>query len=89
MTLRPNAATDSRPSNEHPHCEQWVFVISGVGEATIGKSRRSMRRVPLRRNALLVIEKGELHQIKNTGRRALVAMNFYVPPAYDDEGEPR
>lgn len=89
MTLRPKAASDSHPSNEHPHCEQWLFVISGVGEARIGKSRRSMRRVPLKRNALLVIEKGELHQIKNTGRRALVSMNFYVPPAYDDEGEPR
>lgn len=43
---------------------------------SIGKSRRSMRRVPLKRNALLVIEKGELHRIKNAGRRALVAMNF-------------
>ena len=89
MTLRPKAASDSQPSNEHPHCEQWLFVVSGAGEATIGKTRRSLRRVPLKPNALLVIEKGELHQIKNTGRRALVTMNFYVPPAYDDDGEPR
>lgn len=89
MTLRPKAESDSQPSNEHPRSEQWLFVVSGVGEALIGKSRRSMRRVPLARNALLVIEKGELHQIKNTGRRALVTMNFYVPAAYDEDGEPR
>jgi oxalate decarboxylase/phosphoglucose isomerase-like protein (cupin superfamily) len=37
----------------------------------------------------LVIEKGELHQIKNSGRRPLVTINWYVPPAYDAGGEPR
>jgi len=89
MTLRPGAASDSEPSNEHPRSEQWVFVISGTGEAIIGKRRDSLRRVVLRDNSLLLIEKGELHQIKNTGRRALVTINFYVPPAYDADGEPR
>jgi mannose-6-phosphate isomerase-like protein (cupin superfamily) len=89
MILRPKAASDSEPSNEHAQSEQWLFVISGVGEAILGKSRRSLRRVPLSRNSLLLIEKGELHQIKNTGKRSLITLNFYVPPAYDAEGEPR
>lgn len=89
MTLRPGATSDDEPSNEHPRCEQWLFVISGAGEAVIGKRRGALRRVPLSRNSLLVIEKGELHQIKNTGRRSLTALNFYVPPAYDENGEPK
>ena len=89
MTLRPGAASDDEPSNEHPHCEQWLFVISGTGEAIIGKRRGSLRRVELAANSLLVVEKGGLHQIKNTGRRRLVTINFYMPPAYEDSGEPR
>ena len=89
MTLRPGAASDDEPSNEHPDCEQWLFVISGSGEAVIGKRRGSLRRVPLAENSLLLIEKGELHQIKNTGRRAMVTINFYVPPAYNSDGEPK
>lgn len=88
MTLRPGAASDDEPSNEHPKSEQWLFVISGSGAAIIGKRRGALRRVRLTPNSLLVIEKGELHQIKNTGRRALVTLNFYVPPAYDADGEP-
>lgn len=88
MTLRPGGASDDEPSNEHPDCEQWLFVISGSGAAVIGKRRGSLRRVALAENSLLLIEKGELHQIKNTGRRALVTINFYVPPAYNPDGEP-
>lgn len=89
MTLRPGAASDDEPSNEHPDCEQWLFVLSGSGEAVIGKRHGSLRRVALAENSLLLIEKGELHQIKNTGRRALVTINFYVPPAYKADGEPK
>jgi mannose-6-phosphate isomerase-like protein (cupin superfamily) len=89
MILRPKAASDSEPSNEHPHSEQWLFVVSGFGEAILGKSHRFLRRVALSRNSLSLIEKGELHQIKNTGKRSLITINFYVPPAYDAEGEPR
>lgn len=88
MTLRPGGSSDDEPSNEHPHSEQWLFVVSGHGEAVIGKRRRALRRVPLAPNSLLLIEKGELHQIRNTGRRALVTINFYVAPAYSQDGEP-
>jgi mannose-6-phosphate isomerase-like protein (cupin superfamily) len=88
MTLRPGGASDDQPSNEHPRSEQWLYVISGSGEAKIGKKSGRLRRVALKTGALLVIEAGELHQIKNTGRRAMKTLNFYVPPAYDEEGEP-
>ena len=29
------------------------------------------------------------HQIRNTGRGLLVTINFYSPPAYTDDGEPK
>jgi hypothetical protein len=38
------------------------------------------------RTALLLIEKGEPHQIINTGA-PLVTINFYSPPAYRKNGE--
>src|SRR5690349_15522432 len=88
MTLRPGGASDDDPSNEHSGSEQWLFVISGLGEVKIGKRRGHIRRIKLEIGSLLIIEKGELHQIINTGKRMLRTINFYAPPAYDAEGEP-
>ncbi len=89
MTLRPGDSSDDEPSNEHPRSEQWVFVLSGTGVARTGKRRSSIRSVKLAENSLLLIEKGELHQIVATGREAMRSINFYIPPAYDANGEPR
>lgn len=83
MTLRPGQST-GEPDNEHAGSEQWLFVISGAGEALVKK-----RRVIIRERSLLLIEKGQVHQIKNTGRRDLITLNIYVPPAYDADGNPR
>lgn len=88
MVLAPGDATDDSPSNEHPKSEQWLLVLSGIGIARIGKKQSTLRPVRLQENSLLLIEKGELHQIKNTDRRPLVTINFYVPPAYDAQGNP-
>ncbi|HEY3963389.1 MAG TPA: cupin domain-containing protein [Planctomycetaceae bacterium] len=88
MTLPAGGMSDDEPSNEHRHSEQWLFVISGTGEAIIGKRRGSLRRVKLAGSSLLVVEKGELHQIKNTGTRSLKTINLYVPPAYRTDGDP-
>jgi mannose-6-phosphate isomerase-like protein (cupin superfamily) len=82
MTLRPGQSTSDEPENEHPRCEQWLFVLSGAGRAVVGK-----RRVTIKPNALLLIEKGEPHQITNTGRTPLVTLNFYAPPAYTKAGD--
>jgi mannose-6-phosphate isomerase-like protein (cupin superfamily) len=84
MTLSPGADT-GEPENEHPDSEQWLFVLSGVGRAKVGR-----RTAALKEGSLLVIEKGETHQVKNTGRsRPLVTLNFYAPPAYKPGGKPR
>lgn len=88
MTLKPGGVSEDEPDNEHPSSEQWLFVVSGTGEVRIGKTKQRLRKMSLQANSLLVIEKGELHQIRNTGRKPLVTINFYVPPAYDAQGEP-
>src|SRR4029078_13093864 len=88
MTLVPGGTSDEDVTNEHGASEQWLFVISGTGVARIGKRRSSLRTVKLRRNSLLVIQKHELHQIRNTGRTQLETINFYAPPAYNANAEP-
>lgn len=82
MVLPPGAETSEQPENEHPKSEQWLYVISGTGTATV--SRRSVK---LKKNSLLLIEKGEPHYIRNTGRKSLATLNFYAPPAYMAAGD--
>jgi mannose-6-phosphate isomerase-like protein (cupin superfamily) len=82
MTLQPGGSTGEDVENEHPNAEQWLFVVSGTGKATVGR-----RSVKLAANSLLLIEKGEPHRIVNTGRSPLVTLNLYVPPAYKKSGD--
>lgn len=83
MVLQPGQST-GQPQNEHLRSEQWLFVVSGTGRAIVNR-----RRVAIRESSLLLIEKGEIHQVRNTGRRPLVTLNFYAPPAYNKNGEPK
>jgi len=83
MVLHPGQSTGEK-KNENPRAQQWLFVISGTGRARVGD-----RSTSLKPNSLLLIEKGEVHQIENTGRRPLVTLNLYVPPAYTSDGELR
>lgn len=72
------------PDNRHRGADQWLFVVSGRGEATLG------RRVhKLSANSLVLIERGTTHEIRNTGRTALKTLNVYVPPAYRSDGAER
>lgn len=83
MVLEPGQSTGG-VENEHPGSEQWLFVISGSGWARVGQ-----RRARLARGSLLVIERREIHQVVNSGRSRLVTLNFYAPPAYRENGEPK
>jgi mannose-6-phosphate isomerase-like protein (cupin superfamily) len=81
MVLGPGES-EGGPDNRHSGADQWLFVVSGTGQATVNK-----RKHPLREGTLLLIEKGDTHEIKNTGRGKLVTLNFYVPPAYTADGD--
>jgi mannose-6-phosphate isomerase-like protein (cupin superfamily) len=82
MVLQHGEST-GEPKNEHSNSEQWLYVVSGSAAAAVNG-----RRVKIRERSLVLIERGEKHQITNTGRLPLVTLNFYVPPAYDEAGEP-
>jgi len=85
MVLQSGQST-GEPQNEHPRSEQWLFVVSGRGRALVNQRRITIRD---NYNSLLRIDPGEIHQITNTGRRPLVTLNFYAPPAYRKNGEPK
>jgi mannose-6-phosphate isomerase-like protein (cupin superfamily) len=82
MVLAPGD-TEGGPDNRHRGSDQWLYVVSGTGSATVGR-----RRQALRSGTLLLIERGATHEIRNTGRTPLKTLNFYVPPAYTGSGEP-
>jgi mannose-6-phosphate isomerase-like protein (cupin superfamily) len=83
MVLRPGDA-EGGADNRHRGADQWIFVLSGNGEAIVGG-----RRHQLRAGSLFLIERKEKHQVSNTGRGLLRTLNFYVPPAYRKDGNPR
>lgn len=82
MTLAPGSKTGG-PDNRHSGADQWLYVVSGNGLATVDGVEQ-----PLRPGSLLVIERGEAHEIRCTGDEPLRTVNVYSPPAYDDDGEP-
>jgi mannose-6-phosphate isomerase-like protein (cupin superfamily) len=82
MVLGPGE-TEGGPENRHCGSDQWLFVVSGTGRAIIGGKRKDL--VP---GTLLLIERGTTHEIRNVGRGDLQTLNFYVPPAYQDDGNP-
>jgi mannose-6-phosphate isomerase-like protein (cupin superfamily) len=70
------------PGNRHRGADQWLFVVAGTGVAKI-----KGQRYPLRSGTLLLIEHGDQHEIRNTGRSLLKTLNVYSPPAYTKSGE--
>ena len=69
--------------NRHRGADQWLYVVAGTGVAIV-----EGKRVPLKAGRLLVIERGERHEIRNTGRTLLRTLNLYSPPAFDRAGHP-
>ena len=80
MVIAPGDS-EGGPDNRHRGADQWLFVLSGSGVAIV-----EGRRVPLKAGTLLVIEKRERHEVRNTGRTLLRTLNFYYPPAFDARG---
>jgi mannose-6-phosphate isomerase-like protein (cupin superfamily) len=83
MNLAPGGR-EGGPDNSHRGADQWLYVVAGTGRATVNG-----RRFPLRPGVLVLIERGDRHEIRNTGRRPLQTVNLYRPPAYRPDGEPR
>ena len=82
MVLAPGDS-EGGPDNRHRGADQWLYVVSGTGAAIVER-----RRVPLKAGVLLVIEKRERLEVRNTGRTLLKTLNFDSPPAFDADGNP-
>jgi mannose-6-phosphate isomerase-like protein (cupin superfamily) len=80
MTIEPGES-EGGSDNRHRGADQWLFVEVGSGLAIVNG-----RRVRLRAGSLLLIERGETHEVRNTGRTPMNTLNVYVPPAYSLDG---
>ena len=80
MVLAPGDS-EGGEDNYHRNADQWLYVVSGTGTAKVGE-----KRVALKPGMLLVIERRERHEVKNTGRALLKTLNFYYPPAFTKGG---
>jgi mannose-6-phosphate isomerase-like protein (cupin superfamily) len=68
--------------NRHRGADQWLFVVAGIGQAIVNG-----RRYRLRPGSLILIERGDRHEIRCTGRADLKTVNIYLPPAYSQSGK--
>lgn len=81
MVIPPGGAEGS-PENRHRGADQWLYVVSGSGSALVNGAHYELSP-----GTLMLIERGDKHEIKNTGQESLRTLNFYVPPAYSDSGD--
>jgi mannose-6-phosphate isomerase-like protein (cupin superfamily) len=81
MVIEPGGA-EGGPGNRHRGSDQWIFVLAGRGVAVVKGERHALKE-----NTLLLIEHGEQHEIRNTGRTLLKTLNFYSPPGYTQAGD--
>ncbi|MET0718757.1 MAG: cupin domain-containing protein [Pseudoxanthomonas sp.] len=82
MVIEPGVS-EGGPDNRHQGSDQWLYVLSGSGVGIV-----EGRQHKLKAGSLLLIERGERHEIRNVGRSLFKTLNFYSPPAYDAEEEP-
>ncbi len=81
MVIAPGDS-EGGPDNRHSGADQWLYVVAGTGVATVEGKPQSLEP-----GCLLVVERGESHQIRNTGRTLLKTLNLYSPAAYVNEDE--
>lgn len=69
----PPGDSEGGEANFHRGADQWLYVVSGNGVAIVeGKSH------DLRAGSLILIERGETHEIKNLGRTKMKTVNLFL-----------
>ncbi len=81
MVIEPGAS-EGEADNRHHGADQWLYVESGAGEARING-----HVYPIEAGSLILVQRGDRHEIRNTGRTPMKTLNFYVPPAYTPDGQ--
>ncbi len=82
MVIAPGDS-EGGPDNRHRGADQWLYVISGSGNAIVSGNQHKLSE-----GCILLIERNEQHEIRNTGRTLLRTLNIYTPPAYNAKGDP-
>jgi len=76
MTIAPGDR-EGDAQNRHAEADQWLYVVEGSGTAVVEDKPHLLRP-----GVLLLIEKGERHEVRNDGEQPLKTLNLYVPPEY-------
>jgi len=79
----PPGGSEGGSDNSHRGSDQWLFVVDGTGVAIVNGHRSALRP-----GVILLIERGDIHELRNTGRKLLKTINVYVPPAFKDKETP-
>ncbi|HEU4556738.1 MAG TPA: cupin domain-containing protein [Longimicrobium sp.] len=74
MTLEPGE-TEGGPNNRHPATDQWILVHAGSGVVIVEGAEHALTP-----GTLLRIDRGEAHELRNTGSEPLHTLSFYIPP---------
>jgi mannose-6-phosphate isomerase-like protein (cupin superfamily) len=69
--------------NLHKGADQWLHVVDGSGVAIINGPRTRLKA-----GTIVLIEAGDRHEIRNTGRTLLKTVSVLVPPAYREIRSP-
>lgn len=78
----PRGGSEGGSDNTHRGADQWLIITQGTGIAVVNGSK-----LALKVGTILLVEAGDTHEIRNTGRGLLKTISIYLPPAYDAEGE--
>jgi mannose-6-phosphate isomerase-like protein (cupin superfamily) len=79
----PPGDSEGGPDNSHRGSDQWLYIVEGTGAAIVNG-----HRYPLTPGVLMLIARGDVHELTATGRKPLKTINIYVPPAFQDEETP-
>lgn len=82
MNIAP-AHSSGEFGSEHPKSDQVMLVLAGEASVRVGETTVAMKT-----GDMILIAAGEPHQVRNAGLGELRTVNFYAPPAYDEQGEP-
>lgn len=80
VMVLPVGGTEGGTDNHHRGADQWLLVLEGKGAAIING-----HKTMLKPGKIVLIEAGDRHEIRNTGRSLLKTVSVYAPPAYRDE----
>ena len=73
MVIEPGKQEGSA-DNRHHGADQWLFVADGSGEAIVNG-----HKYDLKPGSLVLIERGDTHEIRNTGKDAQDFEIFMCP----------